>query len=229
TSKATCAAPVCEGPSLCRGRRPHHAGKDGVGTWEISGSAGRPAAAPVRVGKAEEAVADDERSGEVGQVHSTEEVLEQRRAIGRGGNGGKAPGQGETGRQRTLRAQNRAGVSPAPARSCCATAWVAQTPNGAMVPPETGARCGKAACRDLRGGLVARPVPTATASLAMTSWAVIARSRQATKQSRRAASPASPKGDVECWRALGRNRIRCDMTKDEVKAILERVPTWPEY
>src|SRR6266481_7691037 len=35
-------------------------------------------------------------------------------------------------------------------------------PNGAMVSPKTGARCGKAARRDLRGGLVARPVPTAT-------------------------------------------------------------------
>ena len=72
-------------PGLRRGR-----------LWEISGSAGRPAAAPVRVGKAEEAVADDARAGEVGQVRSTQEVLEQRRAIGRGGDGGKAPGQGET-------------------------------------------------------------------------------------------------------------------------------------
>jgi hypothetical protein len=33
-----------------------------------------------------------------------------------------------------------------------------------MVSPKTGARCGKAARRDLRGGLVARPVPTATAT-----------------------------------------------------------------
>jgi hypothetical protein len=43
-------------------------------------------------------------------------------------------------------------------------------PNGAMVSPKTGARCGKAARRDLRGGLVARPVPTATVAplLAMT-------------------------------------------------------------
>jgi enterochelin esterase-like enzyme len=34
-----------------------------------------------------------------------------------------------------------------------------------MVSPKTGARCGKAARRDLRGGLVARPVPTATTRL----------------------------------------------------------------
>jgi hypothetical protein len=43
-------------PGLRRGR-----------LWEISGSAGRRTAAPVRIGKAEEAVADDVRAGEVGQ------------------------------------------------------------------------------------------------------------------------------------------------------------------
>jgi hypothetical protein len=42
------------------------------------------------------AVADDARAGEVGQAHSTEEVLEQSRVIGGGEDGGKAPGQGET-------------------------------------------------------------------------------------------------------------------------------------
>jgi hypothetical protein len=41
---------------------------------------------------------------------------------------------------------------------------------------------------------------------------------------------ASPKGvaDVERGRGLGRDRIRQVMTKDQVKAVLERVPTWPE-
>ncbi len=96
-------------------------------------------------------------------MRSTEEVCEQCRARGSGVDGGKAPGQGETARHGTLRAQHRVGVSPAPARSRCATAWVAQTPNGATVSPETGPRCGQAARRDLRGGLAARPVPTATA------------------------------------------------------------------
>jgi len=37
TSKATCAAPLGEAPSLRRGRRPHHAGTERVGTWETSG------------------------------------------------------------------------------------------------------------------------------------------------------------------------------------------------
>lgn len=34
--KATCAVPLCEEPSPCRGLRPHHAWKDRVGTWETS-------------------------------------------------------------------------------------------------------------------------------------------------------------------------------------------------
>ena len=37
--------------------------------------------------------ADDERPGEVGQAGSTDEVAEQRRATGRGGDGGKGSGQ----------------------------------------------------------------------------------------------------------------------------------------
>jgi len=41
-----------EVPSLCRGRRPHHAQREHVGTWEISRLAGRVSAAPVRAGKA---------------------------------------------------------------------------------------------------------------------------------------------------------------------------------
>jgi hypothetical protein len=34
--KATCAVPLCEEPSPCRGLRPHHVWKDRVGTWETS-------------------------------------------------------------------------------------------------------------------------------------------------------------------------------------------------
>src|ERR1700752_1996866 len=35
-SNATCAMPLCEALSSRRGRRPHHAQKDRVGTWDIS-------------------------------------------------------------------------------------------------------------------------------------------------------------------------------------------------
>jgi hypothetical protein len=51
-------------------------------TWEISRPAGRRAAAPARDGKAEKAVADDERTGEVGPLHSSGGCFEQSRATG---------------------------------------------------------------------------------------------------------------------------------------------------
>ena len=35
-SKATCAAPLREVLSPCRGQGPHHAQKDRVGSWDIS-------------------------------------------------------------------------------------------------------------------------------------------------------------------------------------------------
>ena len=35
-SKATCAAPLCEVLTPCRGRRPHHVQWDRIGTWEVS-------------------------------------------------------------------------------------------------------------------------------------------------------------------------------------------------
>jgi hypothetical protein len=50
--KATCVDPLCEGLSLSRGRRSHHAQKEHVGTWEISRLAGRVCCAPVRMWKA---------------------------------------------------------------------------------------------------------------------------------------------------------------------------------
>src|ERR1700689_1437390 len=39
--KATCVDPLCEGLSLSRGRRPYHAQREQVGTWEISRLAGQ--------------------------------------------------------------------------------------------------------------------------------------------------------------------------------------------
>src|SRR4029450_7835057 len=35
-SKATCAVPLCEVLTPCRGLRPHHVQRDRVGTWEVS-------------------------------------------------------------------------------------------------------------------------------------------------------------------------------------------------
>src|ERR1700732_4439521 len=49
-SNATCAMPLCEALSSRRGRGPHHAQIDRVGTWDISGPTAGGAA--VRIGKA---------------------------------------------------------------------------------------------------------------------------------------------------------------------------------
>ena len=58
---------------------------------------GRPGDGAVRIGKADEAEADDARAGEVRLLHSTEETDEQSRATGGGAGGGKGGGQGERG------------------------------------------------------------------------------------------------------------------------------------
>src|SRR5262249_4422980 len=78
--------------------------------------------------------------------------------IGGGDGGGTAAGRGEghapdsaPERHVTEAASPRIGA-----------AWVPNTPNADHVRPETGARCGKAARRDLRGGRLATAVPTAT-------------------------------------------------------------------
>src|SRR6266511_1212776 len=54
-SKATCAAPLCEVLTPCRGLRPHHMQKDRIGSWEVSGLAIGVEWVPstmVRIGKA---------------------------------------------------------------------------------------------------------------------------------------------------------------------------------
>src|SRR5215470_17613294 len=82
--------------------------------------------------------------------------------IGGGDGGGTAAGQGKGELQRMLRTQrwNRHVTEAASPR--IGAVWVPNTPNTDHVRPETGARCGKAARRDLRGGRLATAVPTAT-------------------------------------------------------------------
>src|SRR6516162_423744 len=50
-SKATCAAPLREVLTLCRGLRPHHLQKDRIGSWEVSGLTGAALPQPVRIAK----------------------------------------------------------------------------------------------------------------------------------------------------------------------------------
>jgi hypothetical protein len=100
-SNATCAMPLCEALTSCRGLRAHHAQKDRVGTWDIprlAVSCSRRRSASGR----RKAVADDARAREVGLRHSSCEAGEQSGAIRCGDNrrgvgGAKGGDQGECG------------------------------------------------------------------------------------------------------------------------------------
>jgi len=82
--------------------------------------------------------------------------------IGGGDGGGKAAGRGEGELQRMLRTQRRNRHVTEAASPRIGAVWVPNTPKADHVRPETRARCGKAARRDLRGGRGAILVPTAT-------------------------------------------------------------------
>ena len=84
--------------------------------------------------------------------------------IGGGDGGGTAAGQGEGELQRMSRTQRRNRHVTEAASPRIGAAWVPNTPKADHVRPETRARCGKAARRDLRGGRGAILVPTATLS-----------------------------------------------------------------
>ena len=83
--------------------------------------------------------------------------------IGGGDGGGTAAGRGEGELQRRLRTQRRTKSVTDAASPRIGATWVPNTPNADHVRPETRARCGKAARRDLRGGRGAILVPTASA------------------------------------------------------------------
>ena len=64
-SKATCAAPLCEVLTPCRGPRPHHVQRDRIGSWEVSCLAVSVACEGRSASGRRGAVADDERTREV--------------------------------------------------------------------------------------------------------------------------------------------------------------------
>jgi hypothetical protein len=49
--EGTCAAPLREVLTPCRGPKPHHVQKDRIGTWEVSGLTGAALPLPARIGK----------------------------------------------------------------------------------------------------------------------------------------------------------------------------------
>ena len=81
---------------------------------------------------------------------------------GGGERGGKAVGRRKGKDQRMPRTQCRNWHVPDGLSPRTGTGWAAQAPNAGRVRPSTGARCGKAARRDLRGGREVTSVPTAT-------------------------------------------------------------------
>jgi hypothetical protein len=97
--------------------------------------------------------------------------------IGGGDGGGTAAGQGEGELQRMHRTQCRNRHVTESASPRIGAAWVPNTPKADRVRPETGARCGKAARRDLRGGRGAILVPTATLSASSADAAPACRPR----------------------------------------------------
>src|SRR5262245_35131693 len=153
-SKATCAAPLCEVLTPCRGLRPHHVQRDCIGTWEISCLAAVVTccvSTAVRIGN-RGAVADDARTREVGPRHSSDEAGEQReesplrrRLRGRSQRCRWSEGRGPRG-IRTSKA--RTGLR---ARVACQRRWSVYG-DLCRYPPEAGAVCGKAARTDLGGG-----------------------------------------------------------------------------
>src|ERR1035437_7038075 len=140
---------------LCRGRRPQHAQRDHVGTWEIprSASGGKP---PWSASGRRGAEADDARTWEVRLRHSSGEADEQGRATGCGAGGAKGGDRGECGSAQHAPAQYRESVSQALGhiRQIAKRALRRQT-------PEVGAVCGKSARTDLCGGRPVMDVPTA--------------------------------------------------------------------
>ena len=159
--QATCAGPFCEGPPLHRS--PVRAVKDRVGTWETSGRPQPPRRSRVGSGR---------RGAEAGpegrrRLHSTCETSNNTgRRAGGGERGGKGRRKGKDQRMPRTQCRNRHvpdGLSPR-----TGTGWAAQAPNAGRVRPSTGARCGKAARRDLRGGREVTPAPTATSGAGCT-------------------------------------------------------------
>ena len=91
-------------------------------------------------------------------------------SIGGGDGGGTAAGRGEGELRGRSRTQRRIRPVTEAASPRIGAAWVPNPPKADRVRPETGARCGKAARRDLRGGRLATAVPTATLASTPMLW-----------------------------------------------------------
>src|SRR5262245_15566397 len=161
-SKATCAAPLCEVLSPCRGQRPHHVQRDRIGTWEISGLAValqlREYGGPRREGeepkpmmhgheKSDLVIVAIKPANKARKAHCGDICGGGRSRVG----GAKGVAKGNTDQQSTYWTLSQARVSKALER-------IRQ-----LVPSQTRSRMGKAARTDLGGGACDEThVPTAT-------------------------------------------------------------------
>src|SRR5713101_8252186 len=105
--------------------------------------------------------ADDERTQEVGQSHSTSEVSEQGRATGGGGGGGKGTGQGEPAPAKRAPGLSAGRVRPVRWSGCVWQQRVILCAPLALLP-EARAGCGNAARPDPWRGSWATMIPTPT-------------------------------------------------------------------
>ena len=165
--KATCAAPLCEVLSPCRGPRPHHVQTDRVGSWEISWLTVSVACEGRSASGRRGVVADDARAREVELCHSSCEADEQSGAYrcgavrdgadrcGAGGAKGRGRGERQTSTTRTGHSTGYA----------CSRRWPAYGAHYSPWIPEVGTVCGKAARTGLCGGCEATRIPTAPLSV----------------------------------------------------------------
>jgi hypothetical protein len=137
--------PLCEAPSLCRGRRPHHAGKERVGTWETSCRSQSQGPGPSWEARMSVAGQEGRRSR---TGHSTVEGLEQGREERRRRAWRERDPAGRNGRCRSTPRTRRV-IGGTDRR--IETEWAAQAPNIDRARLPARARCGKAARRDLWG------------------------------------------------------------------------------
>jgi len=161
-SKATCAGPICEVLSLRRGLGPHHARREHVGTWETSLRPQPSLTVQGRDGKPRRRSRQGRNEGSDGVVVPVKRPNKAGMTSG-GGRGGKDPARKE--REWTV---TDSGPSAGPRLNSAALAHgparMHRMVRVGHVALPRGARCGKAARRDLRGGREVIPVPTATAA-----------------------------------------------------------------
>src|SRR5215210_2334770 len=133
----------------------------------------------------------------------TEEASNKADPVGGGERGGKAAGRREGASRRMPRTQRRVRHATGAASLRAGGEWAAQAPNSGRVRPSTGARCGKAARRDLWGrcrsfGTSTRPT-TADCGLNRRLAMLCPRSDSPLDEALVSSAYKPPRDDHSCW------------------------------